>query len=325
MSVVKHESLIDDKTQEVDDTAPKIEVIDCGKLSNLEWPGKVSAQKLIESGLTSEAIINEAIVRLDEFYVLVNPSAKTRCIDGRHDPELDEANLGPQVPGGAPGAALAYRLGVDKDDLTRGTFLDDAQIMIDNFLRRGLAPGGHRDEENEGSDGQAVGCGAIDGMDKILATMTKPALVDDHKRVVKMLLGPHFDRDNYLRVMGAAVVVNGRSEDYFRGREGIIDILESKSQKSIATLKGRHQEDIVGINLVPNTTFSSNRFAGEFNGMQAFGYDLWRSVQMAGMILPRPEQEIDRQRLIMARVMSTVATLMALTDGSQRLVIRMPA
>jgi hypothetical protein len=238
MSVVKHESLIDDKTQEVDDTAPKIEVIDCGKLSNLEWPGKVSAQKLIESGLTSEAIINEAIVRLDEFYVLVNPSAKTRCIDGRHDPELDEANLGPQVPGGAPGAALAYRLGVDKDDLTRGTFLDDAQIMIDNFLRRGLAPGGHRDEENEGSDGQAVGCGAIDGMDKILATMTKPALVDDHKRVVKMLLGPHFDRDNYLRVMGAAVVVNGRSEDYFRGREGIIDILESKSQKSIATLIG---------------------------------------------------------------------------------------
>lgn len=300
-----------------------IESIDCGRISDIAWPGPVSATRLIEEGKTSKQTIQEAVARLNEFYVSVNPDARTRCIDGRHDPELNEAHLGSQVPGGAPGAALAYRLGVDKDDLTRGTFLTDAEAMISSYIRLGFAPGGHRDENSAGQ--KAVGCGAIDGMDKILATMTDRLLVDDHKRVVKLLLGDDFDRDNYLRVMGAAVVVNGRSEDYFRNREAVMDVLEKKAEGSIATLKGDHQECIVVVNLIPDTTLSSNRFADTFDGIQAFGYDLWRSVQMAHKILPRPEQALDRQRFIMGRVMTTVATLMALTDGSQRLVLRTEA
>jgi hypothetical protein len=297
-------------------------IIDAGTLSDIRWPGGVSNRALIADGKASSSLINDAIARINDFYVQVNPHAKTRCIDGRHDPELDERDLGPQVPGGAPGAALAYRLGVDKDELTRGTFLVDAEDMIRRFLRLGFAPGGHRDEHS--ADGTTAGCGAIDGMNTILAAMTDPNLVDDHKRVVKLLLGNNFDRDTYLRVMGAAVVVNGRSEDYFRNREAIIDILEKLSKKSVATLKGEHQECIVSINFVPGTTLSSNRFAKTCGGIQAFGYDMWRSVQMANKLLPRPDQAVDRQRFVMARVMTTVATLMALTDGSQRVVLRMP-
>jgi hypothetical protein len=216
--------------------AEVVDVIDCGALSDLQWPGPVSARKLIESKVTSQETLAEATLRINEFYVPVSPGARTRCIDGRHDPELDEKHLGPQVPGGAPGAALAFRLGVDKDDLTRGTFLTDAESMISNYMRLGFAPGGHRDENSEGDS--KVGCGAIDGMDLILATMTRPDLVDDHKRVVKQLLGPLFDRDNYLRVMGAAVVVNGRSEDYFRGREAVIDVLEKRAKKKCCYFKG---------------------------------------------------------------------------------------
>lgn len=300
-----------------------VNLVDLGYLTAADWSGPVSARKLVESGITTEAQIAEAARRINEFYVPVIPGARTRCIDGRHDPELDEANLGPQVPGGAPGAALAYRLGVDKDDLTRGTFLTDAEAMLDHFMRLGFAPGGHRDEHSVG-DEKKVGCGAIDGMDAILHAMTDSGLVDDHKRVVKMILGKNFDRDTYLRVMGAAVVVNGRSEEYFRGREEIIDVLEKRSHKSIATLKGDHQEGLVVVNLVPLTTFSSNRFSDTFGGLQGFGYDLWRSIEMAEKLLPRPDQSVDRQRFIMARVMSTVATLMALTDGTQRLLIRLP-
>lgn len=296
-------------------------ITDTGVLSDIQWPGAVSARALIDSHKTSEKAINEAIGRIDEFYVHVSPGAKTRCIDGRHDPELDERHLGPQVSGGAPGAALAYRLGVDKDDLTRGTFLVDAEDMVRRFLRLGFAPGGHRDEHSAGKSN--AGCGAIDGMDRILHTMTEPSLVDDNKRVVKTLLGSAFNRDTYLRVMGAAVVVNGRSEDYFRNREAIIDLLENRFKKSVATLKGDHQECIVAVNFVPGTTLSSNHFSETF-GFQAFGYDIWRSMQMANKLLPRPDQTLDRQRFIMARVMTTIATLMALTDGSQRLVLRMP-
>lgn len=303
-------------------TKHSIIITDAGVLSDLAWPGSVSARKMIDEGKASESLITAAISRINDFYVPVNPRAKTRCIDGRHDPDLDEAELGPQVPGGVPGAALAYRLGVDRDDLTRGTFLVDAEDMIRRFLRLGFTVGGHRDEHSEGKT--TVGCGAIDGMDQILKVMTNPELVDDHKRVVKFLLGKDFERDRYLRIMGAGVIVNGRSQDYFRNREAVIDMLEKISKKSVSTLKGTHQECIVAVNFIPGTTLSSNRFSKEFNGIQAFGYDIWRSMQMAGKILPRPDQAEDRERFVMARVMTTIATLMALTDGSQHLVLRMP-
>lgn len=297
-------------------------IIDCGLLSDLSWPGSVSAKQMVSTKFTSQSTILDAIAAVNTFYVSVNELAPTRCIDGRHDPGSSPRELGAQVPGGAPGAALAYRLGVDKDDLTRGTFLADAEAMIGNFIRLGFAPGGHRDENNLHTT--AVGCGAIDGMDRILAIMTEPSLVNDHKRVVKLLMGDDFYRDDYLRVLGAAVTVNGHGSEYFLNREKIIDILEERSKKSIVTLKGNHQECVTIVNLVPGTTLSSNEFSDACNGIQAFGYDLWRSKQMAEKLLPRPEQLIDRQRFVMARVMTTVATLMALTDGSQRLLLRIP-
>lgn len=300
---------------------PTIKIIDCGKLSDIVWPGSVSAARLIQEKKTTQYLLEEAVRRIGEFYIDVNLKAKTRCIDGRHDPKLIESELGPQVPGGAPGAALAYRLGVDEDDLTRGTFLSDAEMMISSFLRLGFSPGGHRDEY---SDSDHVGCGAIDGMDKVLATMTRLDMVEDHKRVVRLLLGSDFDRNIYLRIMGAAVLVNSRSDEYFYGRGRVIDVLEERALNSIAILRGQHQECVVAINLVPYTTLSSNQFAKEFGGIQAFGYDLWRSKEMAQKILPLPSQAQACRHFIMARVMSTVATLMALTDGSQRLVMRIP-
>jgi hypothetical protein len=293
---------------------PTTQILDLGKQSENIWPGGVSVGSTIDTLALIET--------LDSYYVATNSHAKTRCIDGRHDPKFDEANLGAQVPGGAPGAALAYRLGVDKDDLTRGTFYNDAEAMIDSYLRLGLSPGGHRDDS---STGEVVGCGAIDGMDAIIDNMTNPALVEDHKRLVKMLLGPEFNRDNYLRVLGAGLVLRSRSHGYFAGRGEILNLLEKKAPNSVSVLEGQHKESLVIINFVPGTTLSSNRFADEHDGVQAFGYDLWRSKQLAAMLFPLPAQQIDRDRFVMARVMITIATLMTLTNGSQRLLVRTSA
>lgn len=71
------------------------EIIDCGRLGDLVWDGSVSADKLVAQGETSGATISEAIRRLEEFYVPADLEAKTRCIDGRHDPQLNEDDLGP--------------------------------------------------------------------------------------------------------------------------------------------------------------------------------------------------------------------------------------
>lgn len=82
-----------------------VRTIPLGRLADRPWPGK-----LTDAGLDVKAVIED----LDHYYVASDVTARTRCIDGRHDPELDENHLGPQVPGGAPGAALAHRLGVDE-------------------------------------------------------------------------------------------------------------------------------------------------------------------------------------------------------------------
>jgi len=310
------------KNNKKQDKAKDVKVIDCGKLSDTKWLGTVSATDMIAAGFTTQVKIDEAAAAVNAYYVPNHPDASTRCIDGRDDPNVDETRLGPQVPGGAPGAALAYRLGVDKDDLTRGTFVDDAEVMIANFVRLGVNPGGHRDE-NAGNI--KVGCGAIDGMDKILAAMTNITLIEDQKRLLKLLLAEDFNRDNFLRDLGASTVVNARAKEYFRDRQQVIDYLETRFKDSVATLSGEHKECLVIVNTVPNTTFASTRFSRDFGGMQAFGYDIWRSKELAQKLLPLPSQDQDRQRFITARVMYTIATLMALTDGSQRLLIRVPA
>lgn len=286
-----------------------------GSLSDNKWPGAVTAKDVFVDTM-------QIIAQLNDYYIPTDANAKTRCIDGRHDPALDEAHLGPQVPGGAPGAALAYRLGVDKDDLTRGTFMGDAEMMIDSYLRLGLSPGGHRDEHEHDN---GVGCGALDGLEQVLKCMINPDLVEDHKRLVKTLLSDDFNRDNYLRVLGAGLVLESRSTGYFADRLQILELLERKAPASVSELKGHHQEKLVIVNFVPNSTLSSNRFAAEHNGMQAFGYDLWRSKQVAQSLFPLPSQQLDRERFITARVMLTIATLMALTDGSLQVIARVPA
>jgi hypothetical protein len=161
-------------------------------------------------------------------------------------------------------------------------------------------------------------------MDAILANMTNPQLVEDHKRLVKSLLGTNFNRDNYLRVLGAGLVLRSRAEGYFTGRGEILNLLEKKAPGSVSTLEGSHQEKLVVVNFVPGTTFASGRFAADHAGVQAFGYDIWRSQQLAASLLPLPSQAMDRDRFVMARVMITVATLMTLTDGTQHLVVRLP-
>lgn len=290
-----------------------IEYIDLGRLSLAAWPGSVSARD-------DEAPSADLLARLSEYYVPVEPRAATRCIDGRHDPRLDELHLGPQMPGGAPGAALAYRLGVDDSDLTKATFFDDAEAMIDTFLRLQLSPGGHKDDKAD--DGRA-GCGALDSMAAIVANMTEPHLVEDHKRLVKTLLADDFSRDDYLRVLGAALVLQSRSNDYFRDNIKVLDTLEDKAPGSVSVLEGSHEEAFVFVNMVEDTTLSSNRFSKDF-GVQAFGYDLWRSKQLAKRLFGLSESGMSYERFVHARVMITVATLMTLTNGSQRMVVRKP-
>ena len=298
----------------MDDTSQKLSNVytSLGRLTTEQWPGSVATK----AGSIEFDSIRDS---LNTFYVHSDERSATRCIDGRHDAKLDEKHLGAQMPGGAPGAALAYRLGVDDSDLTRATFYDDAESMIDTFLRLNLAPGGHKDDQHH--DG-GVGCGALDSMAAIVANMTNPSLVEDHKRIVKTLLGDDYDRNSYLRIMGAALVLQSRSNEYFRDNEKVLDIIDNRAPGSVSTLEGTHEEAFVFVNFVEDTTFSSNRFYEEY-GVQAFGYDVWRSKQLAHQLLDLHDDNTYYRNFLHARVMITIATLITLTNGSQTLIARL--
>ena len=132
------------------------------------------------------------------------------------------------------------------------------------------------------------------------------------------------DLYHYLRVLGAALMLRAREDTYFADRGEILDLLDRLAPNSVSVLEGGHRECLVVVNFVPDTTMASNRFADDHGGLQAFGYDIWRSRQLAETLLPLPAQEVDRHRFVMARVMITIATLMVLTDGTLPLLARVP-
>ena len=103
-------------------------------------------------------------------------------------------------------------------------------------------------------------------------------VIDTDRRVLDVIaselsMDTHADR--------ALEVLRSRSAAYFHGRGEIIALLERKAPASVSMLEGHHQEALVVVNLVPGTTMSSNRFAQDHGDAQAFGYDLWRSRQIA--------------------------------------------
>lgn len=288
-----------------------------GAIAGTKWHGSISARKMVEDGFVTAAAFEHAAKKIDDYFVTSDQRSETRCIDGRCSGDEDKTHLGAQLPGGTPGAGLAYRLGIIRDHLELGNFCDDAQYMLNAYEKAGITPGDHRD-----THGHGVGCGAIDKMDAALAALVSPELVADHERLTRLLLGGQFDEDQYLHVMGAAVMVEGRADEYFKNRDKSIPVLEDRLHHTVPVLRGDHHECFVIVNTVSGTTFDNKRFAEEFAGMQAFNYDVWQTLEGSHAIFG---ETTEAQKFVMARVMTAVATLMVLTDGSQQLIVRTSA
>lgn len=295
-------------------------VTDLGTITNqTNWRGGISARKMIEDGFVSTSTLNAATRRLDDFFVAENPQAEARCIDGRCNDSLSDDNLAAQVPGGTPGAALAYRLGVITDDFSVGRFIDDAHIMLEKSLSLGFTPGDHRD-----THGHGTGCGAIDKMDQALQALVSSALIADNERLVRAALGDNFDERIYMQVVGAGLILAGRADEYLAEREKSIEEIEAMLQHQVTVLEGDHHECFMVLNTVPGTTFATKRFSDTYQGLQAFNYDIWRTYELAEKLFSSDADHDRKLQFIHARLATAVATLMVLTDGSQRLLVRTP-
>lgn len=289
-----------------------------GPITTLDnWRGGISATKMLDDGFVTQATLDNATARMDSFFCAEDASAEARCIDGRCNSTLAEDHMGAQVPGGTPGAALAYRLGVIIENFSTGSFLDDAHTMLEKSLALGFTPGDHRD-----THGHGVGCGAIDKMDQALQALVDPSLVADNERLTRAVLGDAFDENVYMHVMGAALILAGRADEYLAGRDKSIDEVEESLHHQVSVLEGDHHECFMLLNTVPGTTFATKRFSDTFEGAQAFNYDVWRTFELAEKLFSVGDDEVKKQQFIHARIATAIATLMVLTDGSQQLLVR---
>ncbi len=317
------------------------------------WTGAISVIKR-RGEISIQDLANALRGRnLHRYYVNSSNEARTRCMDGRcicnydTDESLQHRPLGPQVAGGTQTSGLCARASdtgpmeddydptTDNDRITDHTFMqdiDNMRALLDSIMWKA---GGHIDDH--APEGK-TGCGAMDNIPKILERLTSPAAQMQLRGLAQRLLGDNYSEAMVNELLGRFLFIQGNAETYFAHDEkGSFtypqDAIERlQTTDGVAKLMGPHNEVGLVINLIRNTTFHRDQFAVDSDHlMQLFGYDFWRSVELADKIpqlhhrdkpLSQEESKNLRDRFITSRLLFTIATAMVLTDGSIELIVR---
>ena len=293
------------------------------------WKGKIS------SAGVSEKRMRELVKKIDRYYVPADPEAPTQCIDGRPGTEKDRPH-GAKIPGGTAGVAFAVAILGAKSLREGKTFVKDFARLLRRYKKEGYPIGGHVDDHAH----TGIGCGAIDRMPDVLDTMQEPAFAG----AVEGYLSSVLEADEYIPGLVGALIKNAkkvqrRKDSYFGDGygKGTRDALKTVGgENAVETLTGGHQEALLVINLVPGTTLNRDAFSSSnTDGAQAFNYDFWAVRQEAERLYPlrkNPkglypdgadvETRNKRLQFVIVSLMIAVATMMQLSDGSTRLIVR---
>jgi hypothetical protein len=315
------------------------------------WGGQISLGAIASERAGHHKKIDAYAAHLDAYYVGVDFTAPTRCIDGRLSESYAngtrslERGLGPQVAGGTPAGALVHRIILmgEPDGHEAFSFNQDVSDIITIFEAHGLGFGGHIDEAHDTAD-EDTGCGAIDQMPQILQKMVDPKAWTQLHGMAKHLLGDAYSEAMVNQVSGRLLRLEAVADDYLKrnrqtGRYGykqqVIKVMRleaDKGEKPVERLTGAHHEKAIVVNTIPGTTFDRDRFTTDFGpDMQLFNWDIWRSHQSAVILYPistemsfAEAKNMLRRRYeyVLCRTLYSLATTMVLTDGTLPLLVR---
>lgn len=319
--------------------------LDGGTPNTKIWRGSIPAP---EYQLSQEEI--ERFKKLlNRYYVPVGINTSVRCIDGRpKNGVLDkdgQANtdilenirnspIGPQVPGGTPAAAIAYRIAKFNDrpgGYPQEVLADDLLELarIQQVIDIPFKPGAHFDDRAQYPD---TGCKAIDEAPLIMDVMVEPESLVVIKPYTEAILGDSFDEDVYMEVIATLHYMNQPryknaylqkddelGTDY---RDIVLPMVRKVADKqAVEKMVGAHKEFAVGINMRRGETFDRDLMSLEHNNAtQLFNYDHWFVEDAARAIFPNDEPA--RKLLVTSRVMYCIATAMVITNGNLELGIR---
>ena len=306
------------KQQEMSAQQATVEVV--GRLSGGEnnglWEGKISLDNRVKSGEIDNDYLESIPALVNRFYIPVSAGAALRCVDGSSLQGYDKNSalsharpLGPQIQGGIAGAAQAMRLWLGPSPNT--TLLTDIDKCNDEYLRDYL-PGDHT-YDIVGED--LTGCGAIDQYATKLSFLTDPPKQQAIRDISEAILAS----GNKVAPVGAyeRIIKNAtalrKSDGYLPPAKDTLTKIRSLNPNGIEVLVRPHPEASVTINWVADTTHDRDAYNAETDSKVGnFNLDAWAIFEEFG-----PE-------IGYATIVDAVATKMAITDGSQLLLIRSP-
>ena len=308
------------------------------------WSGSISLGSTADEQATVRRAIESSLESINGYFVPVDFSAPTRCIDGRpiegyvSDPLLHNRGLGPQVAGGTPAGALVQRLLLmGEHDSGELSFQHDIEEIVTIFRKHGLGFGGHVDDLHD-VVGEDTGCGAVDKMPEILHKMVDSVAWSQLHGIAKQLLGAAYDETMVNQVSGRLLRLEAVADEYllydpktqtYGYKQSVMKQmreLAKDNQRPVERLAGKHHERGIIINTVSGTTFDRDRYTSDAGAeMQLFNWDIWRSHQSAEILYPittkmsyvKASQMLRRRYgYVLCRTLYTLATAMVLTDGT---------
>jgi len=305
-----------------------------------QWKGSISLKDRVDRKEITEEEVDTALSGKNvlRYMVRAAKNARTRCVDGRfikgymeQRQSMKERPLGPQNAGGTAGTAVAFRIarGADGDDYESLSFAQDFDAFADSLTELGYEIGAHTDNHSEDSP-ENTGCGAIDKMPEIIEVMTDSKNAPRVNELTQGIMGSAYDSKIYSEMLGNAIRVSSAKASYFKDyRHNLYDRMKARAGDVVSCLFGKHNEVAAIINRVYGTTFHRDEFSADSdNKIQAFNYDYWYTLEKTEALMKdhpyfadmsEERRIIEGKKLLTARVMYTVATLMTLTDGTIQL------
>lgn len=323
-------------TQEIEETLPAM-YQDAGILKEAvndpraEWTGAISLAQRKESGEITDQYVEKFISLAKYYYVRTKEGATIRCIDARTRALFDaertskeELDLGPQIPGGTLGGAVAFRQASSTtfSEFKAASLLSDVKYFADKGANAGFQPGNHT--ANHHAPGK-TGCGAVDGVEASHRKV-RAENYDTIFTLMKAVLGPGFS-DTHSNAFALNASFLRANAGYFKELDDALELLQQSNKQALPELVGEHKEVVVFINLVEGETLANehlNAVAKQELGkeLQAFNFDFWFSQKVAKELFPHSVEM--QSRYVHSRLGMAITTLMHLTDGSLRVVIRRP-
>jgi hypothetical protein len=295
------------------------------------WDGNISRDKRVQSGEVSSAELHDFKLNiLPGFYVSTTPGAPIRCVDGRalvgsdDEAEMLFRPLGPQLAGGSPGVAAALRLtlgGMQELKEDGITILHDVRRANRLCSSAGFGPGAHTDYKNARLENNKTGCGAIDSLDMQLKRFKEP-YVQGVIELTKAILQDEYSEDVMQEVVQNARALSETDGSYTGNRHKALEVVKDNNPGAVETLGNEHREFVVVLNYVSGTTLHRDLLVyATDDKLQAFGVDIWAIKLLADEVSDDPRT---RSQFLHSKIALDAATLMGLTDGTPKALLRKP-